>query len=168
MRAMIRLFLACLVWSLLTTTGHTQTAVIIVNDVQLSQAQIISYQIAVPAGRYWYDPVSGLWGAEGGPSAGYIAPNLSLGGPLKADASGTGTGVFINGREIHSIEVLRLVELFGGPIQQGRYWLGADGIGGIEGQSASFSIAPQQQQGSGQVFEDEMADFCAEVGGCPW
>ena len=21
---------------------------------------------------------------------------------------------------------------------------------------------------SGKVFEDEMADFCAQVGGCPW
>ena len=168
MRAMIRLFFVCLYLSLLPTTGHTQTTVIIVNDVQLNQDQIIRYQIAVPSGHYWYDPVSGLWGAEDGPSAGYIAPNLPLGGPLKEDASGTGTGVFINGREIHTIEVMRLVEMLGGPIQQGRYWLGADGIGGMEGQPASFSIAPQQQQGSGKVFEDEVAGFCAEVGGCPW
>ena len=169
MRAMIPWFFVFLYWSLLPATGHTQTAVVIVNDVPLSQEQIIGYQIAV-SGRYWYDPVSGLWGAEGGPSAGYIAPNLPLGGPLKADASGTGTGVFINGREIHTIEVMRLVELFGGPIQQGRYWLGPDGIGGIEGQAASFSIAPQQQQqqGSGKVLEDEMAEFGAEGGGCPW
>ena len=148
--------------------ASTQTYGIVVNGVALTEEQIYGYQIAVPAGRYWYDPVSGLWGAEGGPSAGYIDPGLPLGGPLQADASGTGTGVFINGREIHTIEVMRLMEMFGGPIQQGRYWLGADGVGGVEGQPASFSLVEQQQQGSGKVFEDEVADFCAEVGGCPW
>ena len=85
-----------------------------------------------------------------------------------ADASGTGTGVFINGREIHTVEVMRLMEMFGSPIQQGRYWLGADGVGGVEGQAASFTVAPQQSQGSGKVFEDEVGAFCAEIGGCPF
>lgn len=153
----------------LAAPSLAQPEQVFVNNVALSQEQIAGYQIMVPAGRYWYDPQSGLWGAEGGPSLGYIAPSLPLGGPLKADASGTGSGVFINGREIHGIEVMRLMEFFGGPIQQGRYWLGADGVGGVEGQPASFSLAPQDSgQGSGKVFEDEVADFCARNGGCPW
>ena len=167
MPAPVSLLYALMLVSLLAPAAYSQSAAVLVNDVPLTPEQIISYQISVPAGRYWYDPVSGLWGAEGGPSMGYIAPNLPLGGPLSADASGTGTGVFINGREIHTIEVMRLMEMFGTPIQPGRYWLGADGVGGVEGQPASFSLAPQQQ-GSGKVFEDETADFCAEVGGCPW
>lgn len=163
----VLLFCGCLLASLLAPASHAQSTAVLVNDVALTPEEIVSYQISVPAGRYWYDPVSGLWGAQGGPSMGYIAPNLPLGGPLSPDASGTGTGVFINGREIHTIEVMRLMEMFGSPIQPGRYWLGADGVGGVEGQPASFSLAPQQP-GSGKVFEDETADFCAQVGGCPW
>jgi hypothetical protein len=48
---------------------------------------------AIAPGRYRYDPVSGLWGRERGPTAGQIAPGLRLGGPLRRDASGGGTGV---------------------------------------------------------------------------
>ena len=38
--------------------------------------------------------MSGLWGAEKGPAAGQIHPGMKFGGPLKAGASGGGTGVF--------------------------------------------------------------------------
>src|SRR5262249_27558618 len=38
-------------------------------------------------GRYWYDAVSGAWGFERGPTAGFLPPGLRLGGPLRADAS---------------------------------------------------------------------------------
>jgi hypothetical protein len=55
----------------------------------------------IPPGRYWYDSKSGLWGMEGGPTVGQIFPELELGGPLQPNASGGGTGVFINGRELH-------------------------------------------------------------------
>lgn len=165
------LLAACALAALLAGAAHGQSANIVINGVALTDEEIVDYQVWVPDGRYWYDPVSGLWGAEGGPSVGYIDPELPLGGELASNASGSGSGVFINGREIHSIEVMRLMDIFGGPIQQGRYWLGADGVGGVEGFAASFSLTeqePQQEQGSGQVFEDDVADFCAEVGGCPW
>src|SRR4051812_6302335 len=63
----------------------------------------------VPAGRYWYDPMSGGAGVMGGPAAAYLGPGLALGGPLPANASGGGdgriTGVFINGRELHPLDV---------------------------------------------------------------
>jgi len=71
---------------------------IIVNDETLA-AETVSifeqaYQTRLKPGRYWYDPVSGLWGTEKGLAAGQIHPGMKLGGPLKADASGGGTGVF--------------------------------------------------------------------------
>jgi len=105
---------------------------------------------SIPAGRYWYDPYSGLWGLEGGPALGQIYANLNLGGPLQSDASRGSTGVFINGRQIHRQEAAYLQKLFGYVIP-GRYWLNAQGIGGAEGGPAQFSIpAAIKASGSGQ------------------
>ena len=64
-----------------------------------------TYGVPVAAGRYWYDAFSGVWGMEGGPAQGQIHPGLQLGGPLRADASGGDTGVFVNGRQLHRLEV---------------------------------------------------------------
>lgn len=94
----------------------------------------------IPPGRYWYDGTSGLWGMEGGPTVGQIFPGLELGGPLQADASGGGTGVFINGRELHPQEVAFLQSIFGVVIP-GRYWMDWQGIGGYEGGPAIFNLA---------------------------
>ncbi len=105
----------------------------------LQQRLGIPTSAAIPDGRYWYDGFSGLWGMEGGPTLGQILPNLELGGPLQPDASGGGTGVFINGREIHQQEVLYLQQLFG-YVQPGRYWLNWQGIGGYEGGPAMFNL----------------------------
>lgn len=69
---------------------------------------------------------------QGGPTVGQVWPGLDLGGPLQADASGGGTQVFINGRELHPVEVDYLRGLFG-YVLAGRYWLNAMGIGGYEG-----------------------------------
>jgi hypothetical protein len=161
-----------LLWAGLLLSGFTQaqSSGILINGVELTQEQVIHHQIMVPSGRYWYDPVSGLWGQEGGPFAGQILPDLDLGGPMRADASGGNTGVFINGRELHLMEVQYLALLFGEPVPLGRYWMGWDGIGGPEGGPATFSLAGDQGggQGSSPVFEDQVADFCARNGGCPW
>jgi hypothetical protein len=157
---------------LLSSPLQAQPSAISINGVQLSLQQVYAYQIDLPPGRYWYDRVSGLWGQEGGPSVGQIAANLDLGGQLQANASASTTGVFINGRQIHPMEVVQLQQYFQSPIMQGRYWLQWDGTGGVEGGPASFKIeaavVEAQPDGSGQVFEDEVADFCAQVGGCPW
>lgn len=93
----------------------------------------------VPPGRYWYDDVSGLWGPEGGPTAGQLLPGLGLGGPLRSDASHGDTGIFINGRQIHGLEAAYLRGLFGFVIP-GRYWMDWQGIGGVEGGPPFFDL----------------------------
>lgn len=146
--------------ALLTLTAPAAAAAqrdaVIVNGVPVSQAEfraefqrfgvILSGPIA--PGSYWYDPVSGLWGNAGGPTMGQILPGLDLGGPLRSDASGGGTAVFINGREIHPMEYLYLQGLFG-YVMPGRYWLNAQGIGGSEGGPPTFSLAAAAQASSG-------------------
>jgi hypothetical protein len=143
-----------------------QESGIFVNGQPLTAEEIAYYGVDLPPGRYWYDGVSGLWGAEGGASVGQIMAGLPLGGPLQPDASMSTTGVFINGREIHTDEVAELLRLFG-EVPPGRYWLGADLVGGLEGQPASFDLRAADaaasggspEQGSG-YFEDEVSDFC--------
>jgi hypothetical protein len=130
--------------TILATAGGTaaNSNSVYVNRVQIGQDQLQILQSVygpIRPGAYWYDPVSGWWGPEGGPVQGQIDPWLALGGPLRADASGGGTGVFINGRELHPIDVARLQQMFGN-VPMGRYWVGADGIGGIEGGPASFNL----------------------------
>ena len=104
----------------------------------------------VPPGRYWYDARSGAAGVWGGPAVAYLGPRLPLGGPLPADASGGGngrmTGVFVNGRELHPIDVQGLGRVL--PVQRGRYWWDAAGNVGAEGGPALFNFywVVQQQQ----------------------
>jgi len=85
----------------------------------------------VRAGHYWYDADTGAWGPEGGPTAGWLAPGLALPQPLPANASGGGdgrlTGVFINGRELHPLDVAGLARLFGSAPWRGSWWV--DGLG---------------------------------------
>ena len=115
---------------------------VVVNGVPLTQQTITALEVAaggtIQPGRYWYDTVSGLWGAEGGPISGQIAPHLDLGGPLKADASQGKTGVFINGRDLPIQEVVVLRHQ--GEAMPGRYWMNAEGIGGVEHGPAVFNI----------------------------
>lgn len=109
-----------------------------------------AYQTRLQPGRYWYDPVSGLWGWEKGPSAGQIHPGLNLGGRLRADASGDGTGVFFNGRELHPQDVYLLQQL-AGTVIPGRYWVNALGVGGVEGGPPVFDLrALAAQRGGGR------------------
>jgi len=115
---------------------------IIVNGQQLSSQQgqgLMQLYGPIPAGSYWYDPVSGLWGLAGGPSTGQILPNLPMGGPLRADASNSRTGVFVNGREIHFQELAYLRQLYG-VVNPGRYWMNAQLIGGYEGGPPVFNL----------------------------
>jgi hypothetical protein len=111
---------------------------IVVNGVVLDAAALAvveqleaQHGVRVPDGRYWYDAVVGLWGREGEGTSGLIPPGLPLGGSLPADASGGGTGVFVNGRELHPVEVGYLSRCFAVP--PGRYALDAQGIASLEG-----------------------------------
>ena len=128
---------------------------VMMNGTALTETDIASleraYGVPVQPGRYWYDKTSGLWGLEGGALAGQIHPGLNMGGPLRADASQGNTGVFINGRELPMQEVQFLQQL--GPVLPGRYWMNAQGVGGMEGGPAIFNvgtaIAAQQKKGGG-------------------
>jgi hypothetical protein len=103
-----------------------------------------------PDGDYWYDAKSGAAGKWGGPATVILPAGLSLGGPLPANASGGGTRVFINGREIHPIDRYRLQQLLGRPVMPGRYWVDAQGNGGLEGGPAIVNLyAAARQQGGG-------------------
>jgi hypothetical protein len=116
---------------------------VFVNHVRLDertrQSLERAYGVPVAPGRYWYDRISGVWGIEGGPAQGQIHPGLQLGGPLRPDASRGDTGVFVNGRQLHQLDVAalrRCTQVF-----PGRYWVLANGIGGYEGAPPSFNLA---------------------------
>ena len=122
--------------SLLTTTSiRAQTPrTITVNRVRLTETQVTDFetrwQVKLQSGSFWYDRVSGAWGHEGGPTAGWILPGQELGGPLQADASRGNTGVFINGRELPEPDVAALMQIVAVP--RGRWWKGTDFIAGDE------------------------------------
>ena len=82
-------------------------------------------------GAYWYDEVSGAWGAEGKGSSGKIEAGLKLGGVLREDASAGTTGVFINRRQLGLWELVRLRMVWAFPA--GRYHMDAEGNFGMEG-----------------------------------
>jgi hypothetical protein len=116
-------------------------------------------------GCYWYDPKSGMWGYEGQPSAGSLQENMDIGGPLRADASGGDTLVFLNGRELTRIEAQSLAAL-GGPTRAGFYWMNGQGVGGVEGQSASFNLAAAAQaMAAQQAQQGQSGDAGANSGG---
>ena len=97
------------------------------------------YRVRLADGRYWYDQRTGAWGVWGGPALGVVLPGLELGAPLPADASGGGTRVFVNGRELHPLDVVALRAIGADPVA-GRYWVDAAGNGGLEGGPAYFNL----------------------------
>lgn len=99
-----------------------------------------AWGVAVEPGRYWYDPVSGLWGIEGLFALGQIPAGLALGGPLSEAASGSLTDVLLNGRSLHPVELAFLESLLG-DIPPGRYFLLESGEYGEEGGEVEGSIA---------------------------
>jgi len=121
-----------------------QNRKVIVNHEALSndiiRALENSYRIKIIDGHYWYDRQSGLWGKEGHPVHGIILAGLNLGGKLRPDASGGTSGVYINGREITLYELNELVKMTGAYIQQGSYWLDANGYAGPAGQPAVVNL----------------------------
>lgn len=108
------------------------------------------YRVRVVEGRYWYDALSGAWGVEGGPTAGFLLPGLNLGGTLSADASGGGTGVFFNGRELHGQDALALQQLLGTVIP-GRYSLDAYGNLAVENGRWLLNLVQLARQAQGST-----------------
>jgi hypothetical protein len=145
---------------------------IVVNGEKLSDETVQQlqqvYPVQVPAGRYWYDAVSGAWGHEGEPIAGQMMPGLALGGTLASDASRGTSGVFINGRQITAGEKAYIEVLCQRPAQTGRYWIMANGVGGFEGGPAFFNLSqcpgvPQQRSGGGG---SSTRTYCDPNGAC--
>ena len=134
--------------TVLTATGSegedATTREVYVNRVKLDdvtlQALETQYKIPIQNGRFWYDATCGAWGVEGGPTAGFIYPALNLPRPMPVDISQGGTGIFINGREIHPLDQMALQQIFGTTIP-GRYWLDAQGNLGPEGGGAIANLA---------------------------
>jgi len=154
MRHMI-LLAAALSGAVATRPADTEDRVV-VNGEPVTQEQYarelrrlgINLTVSVPDGEYWYDRVSGLWGVPGGPTLGQLPADLNLGGELLVDASGSGSGIFFNGRELHPAEVVYLQQLFGYALP-GRYWLNALGVGGVEGGPPLFNLVAAAQAQSG-------------------
>jgi len=119
-------------------------------DQQTLQALESQNQLPIADGRYWYDRYSGAWGVENGPTAGLVIAGLQLPGPMPADISGGGTGIFINGREIHPLDQQALYQLFG-VTYQGNFWMDAQGYIGYLGGPAIANVlqAARAAQSSG-------------------
>lgn len=111
----------------------------IVNE-QVVPADIIlqlekQYGVQCIPGNYWYDKMTGAFGKQGEHCTGIGVAGLDIGGPLKATASAGNTKVFINGRELHWLDVQGLQAIV--PVVPGRYWMDAYGNFGYE----NFPIA---------------------------
>jgi hypothetical protein len=137
-------------------------------DQQTLQALELQNGLPIADGRYWYDAHSGAWGVEGGPTAGLVLPGLPLPVPIPADISGRGTGIFINGREIHALDQQALYQLFG-VAYQGNFWMDAQGYLGRVGGPAIANVlqaAPAAQSGGDAVTQgyDSAAGARGSVG----
>jgi hypothetical protein len=129
-----------------------------INRARLADKQVSvlerQFQVRVLDGSYWYDKACGAWGLEGGPTLGFIPAGLDLGGALRADASGGGTGVFINGRELHPLDVADLQQIT--QVVPGRYWVDAQGFCGHEGSPAPImnltTLAQAARARSGSAY----------------
>lgn len=123
----------------------------VIPDEQVRRFEQQHHQV-IPRGDFWYDNVSGAWGLDGGPTVGFTAPGMNLGGKLAADASGGDTGVFINGRELPVQDVAGLAQM-GVPVQQGRWWVDARGNFGVEGSPNASGNLFQFSRGKGGAYQ---------------
>ncbi len=107
-------------------------------EMQLVQMLEQRYGAKAIPGRYWYDALTGLYGVEGYGTLGQLPAGLPLGGPLRENASNGTTGVFVNGRQLHLQEVQYLSQCT--QVIPGRYWMDAQGNGGVEGGPWLFNM----------------------------
>jgi hypothetical protein len=128
------------------------------------------YRFRLPNGSFWYDNVSGAVGLWKGPTAGFVLPGLSLGPRMPADCSTGGTGVFVNGRELHPLDVMALRQFT--MVLPGRWWVDAAGNGGPEGGPMMFNLVALSRQaqsrggrGSGWSRRLDLGGGSMNVGG---
>jgi hypothetical protein len=129
---------------------------VVVNGVLLSADDVARFELVhgmrIPPGAYWYDAESGAWGTQGGPTQGLTRAGVTLGGSLRADASGGGdgqlTGIFINGREIHPEEAELLSQVV--TLVPGRYWVDAAGNAGYQGLPAMVNLVEEARARGGE------------------
>ena len=150
--------------------GKTSTQVV-VNTVPLTADTVKAlqriYPVPIRPGRYWYDAFSGAYGLEGGPIAGQMRPGLTLGGPLRADASRGTSGVFINGRQLTLGEKSYLERVCRTRAIPGRYWVNAQGLGGFERGPPIFNLALcGQSSGQRRSGGSSTRTFCNPDGSC--
>ena len=155
---MIGMLLSLIIFGcgVVVSKSQTNQGNVVINRIKLSDELLSAiketYGSRIPDGKYWYDSISGAWGMEGGPTRGFTQAGLELGGPLRADASHGQTKVFINGRELHLSDVLRLQQLVNPyPVLPGRYWVDSQGNFGYEGGWALGNLVQiaQSRYGSG-------------------
>jgi len=149
-------------------TAQAQQRQVLVNRVRISDQDLRAFEqrwnTRIQNGNYWYDRFSGAWGLEGGPTAGWISPGLNLGGALRADASGGNTGVFINGRELHQLDVQALMQIV--QVQRGRWWVDGQGNFGPEGGPVWGNLVVlAQQRGGGRSWSAYSSDGHSFIGG---
>jgi hypothetical protein len=158
MNGIVKLSALC---GLLLVAASAFAADVVVNGVPLEESTHKSlehkYGVPIKPGRYWYDNVSGVWGPEGGPGAGQIHAGLRLGGPLRRDASKGHTGVIVNGRELHALDVAALQRCL--VVVPGSYWVLANGLGGVEGGPPQFNLAALCGGGSSGSSSTQCEDY---------
>jgi len=136
---------------------------VIINQVTLSETQkneLAELYGATPLpGNYWYDSMSGLYGAIGFPAYGFMQAGHRF-GTLKRKASNGKTKVFVNNRELPQDEWAVWSHMLGYWIEPGNYWLDAYGNAGYVGVAtpvvnlyqAAVQNSYRGQGGSGDNF----------------
>ncbi|MEZ5429081.1 MAG: hypothetical protein R2747_22735 [Pyrinomonadaceae bacterium] len=135
---------------------------IIINDAVLTEEQLVGleaiYRFRPNPGNYWYDVVSGLYGINGYPSAGFMLAGHDL-GEIRRDASMGNTGILVNGRELPQIEWILWSRMVGNPIMPGAYWLDHHGNAGYVGNPypvINLVMAARQQMMGGGAGGDNI------------
>ena len=122
--------------STMTSPAQGPDGPVIINGLVLDAPTLAAlagtYGVEPVPGSYWYDAMSGMFGAVGQPAAGFMLPGHQL-GLLSSNASNGRTGVFVNGRNLPRQEVSYLTALYQTPVLPGRYWLDGHGNVGYEG-----------------------------------
>jgi hypothetical protein len=100
---------------------------------------------------------------------------------MPAECSGGNTGVFINGRELHQIDVMLLSQI--GPVLRGKFWLDSNGLFGFEGGPAlgnlfaAANAAASRGQGQHRVYApgelsgligNSQVGYCTQAGNCAY